>query len=285
MDMKKVGILPNLEKDENLDVTKRIVCYLLEHGCMPSLTEEVAHIAGLEMYARKEEELFQFSDFLISLGGDGTLLSVGRRSARYNRPILGINLGNLGFLTADDKNYAERAIDQVLQGNYKVEKRMMLEASIFAEPKRMEGLLALNDICITRGFSSKILELNMFVNDEYVDTLRADGVIVCTPTGSTAYNLSAGGPILKGDANSIAITPICPHTLNSRSIIVSADDAITVEVCTRSDEDFTVSADGQNTMTLKRKNVVQIKKSNFYTTIIKTKHLGFYDVLRQKLAR
>jgi NAD+ kinase len=285
MDMKKVGILPNLEKDTNLNVTKRIVCYLLEQGCMPSLTEEVAYSCGLEMYARKEEELFHFSDFLISLGGDGTLLSVGRRCAKHNVPILGINLGNLGFLTAEDKNYAERAIDQVLQGNYKVEKRMMLEASIFAEPQRLEGILALNDVCITRGFSSKILEFNMFVNDEYVDTLRADGVIICTPTGSTAYNLSAGGPILKGDADSIAITPICPHTLSSRSIIVSAEDMVTVEVCTRSDEDFTVSADGQNTMTLKRKNVVQIKKSEFYTTIIKTKHLGFYDVLRQKLTR
>lgn len=283
--MRKVGILPNLAKDENLEVTKRIVRYLLDNGCLPALTEDVAQKAGLDLYARKEEELFRFSDFLISLGGDGTLLGVGRRTAKYNRPILGINLGNLGFLTADDKDFAERAIDQVLLGNYKVEKRIMLDATIFDEPQRMQGMLALNDICITRGVSSKILQFNMFINDEYVDTLRADGVIICTPTGSTAYNLSAGGPILKGDAEIIAITPICPHTLNNRSIIVSAEDSITVEVCTHENEDFTVSADGQSTLVLKRKNVVQIKKSQYCTTIMKTKQLGFYDVLRQKLAR
>src|SRR5699024_6341759 len=109
----------------------------------------------------------------------------------------------------------------------------------------IEGLLALNDVCITRGFSSKILEFHIFVNAEYVDTLRADGVIICTPTGSTAYNLSAGGPILKADAEIIAITPICPHTLTSRSIIVSADDKVTIEVCNRVEEDFIINTDGQ----------------------------------------
>lgn len=283
--MKKVGIWPNLDKDKDLAVTKRLVHYLLEKGCIPGLTEDVAVKAGLEMYARKDEELHQYSDFLISLGGDGTLLGVGRRTAQYQTPILGINLGNLGFLTAEEKGRAEYAIDKVLHGNYKVEHRMMLDASVSAEPKRLEGILALNDVCITRGFSSKILELNVFVNDEYVDTLRADGVIICTPTGSTAYNLSAGGPILKADAEIIAITPICPHTLSSRSIIVSAEDLVTVEVCTRADEDFTISADGQAAEVLKRKNVVQIKKSKFSTTIIKTNNFGFYDVLRQKLAR
>ncbi len=283
--MKKVGILPNLEKDKNFRITKRLIQHLLHENCEPMLTNQTAALASLELYAKEEEEIYQNAEFLISLGGDGTLLGVGRRSAKYGKPILGINLGNLGFLTAEEKDFAECAIDKVLKGEYSIEKRMMLEASVFAEPKRIEGLVALNDVCITRRFSSKILEFNIFVNTEYVDTLRADGVIICTPTGSTAYNLSAGGPILKTDAEIMAITPICPHTLTSRPIIVSAQDKITVEVSSRGNEDFIVSTDGQRSMSLKGRNVVQIKKSQYFTTIMKTKQVSFYDVLREKLGR
>ncbi|MCI9354179.1 MAG: NAD(+)/NADH kinase [Eubacterium sp.] len=283
--MKKVAILPNLEKDKQFTVTKRLVNYLLHKNCEPMLTKKTAEMSNLELYGKEEEQIYQNADFLISLGGDGTLLGVGRRSAKYGKPILGINLGHLGFLTAEEKDYAECAIDRVLEGDCYIEKRMMLEASVFAEPKRIEGLLALNDVCITRGFSSKILEFNIFVNMEYVDTLRADGVIICTPTGSTAYNLSAGGPVLKTDAEIIAITPICPHTLTSRPIIVSAEDKITIEVFSRANEDFIVSTDGQCSMSLKRRNVVQVKKSPYFTTIMKTNQVSFYDVLREKLGK
>ena len=230
-----------------------------------------------------ETELYQNSDLLISLGGDGTLLGIGRRTAKFEKPILGINLGTLGFLTAEDKNYAEAAIDKVLKGDFKLEKRMMLTCGIAKGDERTEGIIALNDICITRDLY-KILEFHVFVNDEFVDTLLADGVIICTPTGSTAYNLSAGGPVLKADAQIIAITPISPHTLTSRPIVVSADDVVTVEVKpSREDTPFTVSADGQNNFTLTGQNVVQIRRADVCTTIIKTKPQSFYDVLRHKL--
>lgn len=284
--MKKVAILPNVQKDKGLETTKRLVRYLLEKGCEPQLSEEVAERAEMPQYAREEAELYSQSDLLISLGGDGTLLGIGRRTARFEKPILGINLGTLGFLTAEEKNYAEKAIDQVLDGDFKLEKRMMLECSIATGENRIEGVIALNDICITRGNLYKILEFHVYVNDEYVDTLLADGVIICTPTGSTAYNLSAGGPVLKADAEIIAITPISPHTLTSRPIVVSAEDVVTVEVKpSREDTPFTVSADGQDNFTLMGKNVVQIRKAKVCTTIIKTKPQSFYDVLRHKLSR
>ena len=284
--MKKVAILPNVQKDKGLETTKRLVRYLLEKGCEPQLSEEVAERAEMPQYAREEAELYSQSDLLISLGGDGTLLGIGRRTARFEKPILGINLGTLGFLTAEEKNYAEKAIDQVLDGDFKLEKRMMLECSIATGENRTEGVIALNDICITRGNLYKILEFHVYVNDEYVDTLLADGVIICTPTGSTAYNLSAGGPVLKADAEIIAITPISPHTLTSRPIVVSAEDVVTVEVKpSREDTPFTVSADGQDNFTLMGKNVVQIRKAKVCTTIIKTKPQSFYDVLRHKLSR
>lgn len=283
--MRKVGILPNLEKDKGFAVTKRLLQYLKLKGCQPYLSMKAAKLAGLEEYGCLEEELYRDSDFLISLGGDGTLLGVGRKSAPYGTPILGINLGTLGFLTAEEKNHAEYAIDKVLAGDYKMEKRMMLRAAIAKDQERIEGILALNDICITRGLLYKILEFNIYVNEEYVDTLRADGVIICTPTGSTAYNLSAGGPVLKADAQIIAITPISAHTLTSRSIVVSADDVVTVEINPREEADFTVSADGQDAWTLTGKKVVQVKKAREYASIIKTNPQSFYDVLRQKLSR
>lgn len=283
--MKKVGIIPNLEKDKDFAVTNRLLQYLKLKECQPCLSMKAAKLAGLEEYGCLEEELYRDSDFLISLGGDGTLLGVGRKSAPYGTPILGINLGTLGFLTAEEKNHAEYAIDKVLAGDYKMEKRMMLQATIATDMERIEGILALNDICITRGLLYKILEFNIYVNEEYVDTLRADGVIICTPTGSTAYNLSAGGPVLKADAQIIAITPISAHTLTSRSIVVSADDVVTVEINPREEADFTVSADGQDAWTLTGKKVVQVKRAKEYASIIKTNPQSFYDVLRQKLSR
>lgn len=283
--MKKIGIVPNIDKDKDLAVTKRLVRHILEKGCIPQLSEKIAELAGLEMYARKEYEVYEHSDFIISLGGDGTILGVGRKVCQYNIPILGINLGTLGFLTAEEKNRAEYAIDRVLMGDYKKEKRMMLQTSIATDHGRIDGINALNDICITRGLLYKILEFNVFVNDEYVNTLRADGVIICTPTGSTAYNLSAGGPVLKADAQIIAITPIAPHTLTSRSIVVSADDVVTVEINPREDTEFTISADGQESWSLTGKKVVQIRRAPVYTTIIKTNAQNFYDVLRHKLSK
>ena len=283
--MKKIGIIPNQDKDKGLAVTKRMIQYLQQKDCIPRLTKPIAESLNMPQYAQEEEALYRESDLLISLGGDGTLLCVGRKSAPYATPILGINLGTLGFLTDEEKNHAEDAIDHVLAGQYKLERRMMLQACIATETKRIDGILALNDICITRGLLYKILEFNIYVNDEYVDTLRADGVIICTPTGSTAYNLSAGGPVLKADAQIIAITPISAHTLTSRSIVVSADDVVTVEIKPREDADFTVSADGQDAWTLTGKKVVQIKKAKEFTSIIKINPQSFYDVLRHKLSR
>ena len=284
--MKKVAILPNVQKDKGLETTKRLVNYLVEKGCEPQLSRTVAELAEMPQYAMEDAELYSHSDLLISLGGDGTLLGIGRRTARFNKPILGINLGTLGFLTAEEKTHAEEAIDKVLNGEFKLEKRMMLECSIAKDNERTSGIIALNDICITRGNLYKILEFRVYVNNEYVDTLLADGVIICTPTGSTAYNLSAGGPVLKADAQIIAITPISPHTLTSRPIVVSAEDVVTVEVRpSREDTPFTVSADGQDNFTLTGTNVVQIRKADVCTTIIKTKPQSFYDVLRHKLSK
>ncbi len=280
------GIMPNLEKDEDLSVTKRLITFLENKGCCPYIPCDIAKNFNLDKYGIDEDRLFSIADFIIVLGGDGTLLGIGRRTAKYNTPLLGINLGNLGFLTAADNLGAEYAIEKVLENDYKVEKRLMIEAYINkGDNINNDGIIALNDICITRGAFSKLVEIDVYANKEYLDTVRADGIIISTPTGSTAYNLSAGGPILKPDTKIMAITPICPHNLYSRSIVISADDVITMVMRSKSnDSEFLLSADGQDAIKMKNNDIVRIKKSQFYTTIIKTEMKSFYDILREKLS-
>ena len=281
--MKKVGILPNIEKDKDWSVTKCLAEYLKQHGCTVLLPENAASQCTFPAMLEQEECLFQKADFIICLGGDGTILGVGRKSAPYGTPILGINLGHLGFLTAVEKNEAEVAINKVLSGEYKLEKRMLLTAHVVGE--ETDQLIALNDICVTRGAESRLLEFRIMINGDYVDTVRADGIIICTPTGSTAYNLAAGGPVIKADAQIIAITPICAHTLTSRPIVISAEDEVEVEVTPKGETIYSITADGQESKDLQGVHSFRIGKSAYFATIIKTSQQSFYDVLRHKLSR
>lgn len=283
--LKNIGIIPNLEKDIDLAVTSQIVQFIEQSGCVPLLPEQVSQKLNLPNYSADVEDIFRLSNFIIVLGGDGTILSIGRNAAKFDVPLLGINLGTLGFLTDVEKTGASSSISKVLNGDYKIEKRIMLEANIINENTASESYIALNDVCVTRGVFSKIVDLHIHVNNDYVDTFRADGVIVSTPTGSTAYNLSAGGPILKPDTKMFAITPICPHALHARSIVISAEDIVTVEIGSHSRGDLLISVDGQTGSPLKIDDIIKIKRSKYYTSIIKTNDLGFYDVLRQKLVR
>ena len=281
--MQKIGVIPNLEKDKGLEFTKKLLQDIEALGCTPIVSEKTAYYLRSEQYAAGIEELYRLSDFLVVMGGDGTLLNVSRKAALYGTPILGINLGTLGFLTDVEKEEAPQAIRKVIAGDYKVENRMMLEAGILTQSAVSEGLLALNEVCITRGVFSKIVSLEVYVNQEYLDCLQADGLIIATPTGSTAYNLSAGGPILKPDTGIIAITPICSHTLHSRSIVVSDSDVVLVKVGKNSRGDLLMSLDGQPGIQLKSEDVIQVRRSKFDTSIIKTNHKGFYEILRSKM--
>lgn len=284
--MRYIGIIPNLDKDSELVTTAEISEFLKQKGCGILILEEKVRGTQLEGFGAPIELILDRCSFIVVLGGDGTMLSVAGHSARKNVPILGINLGHIGFLTAVGREEAREAIEQVLSGDYKLEKRMMLEASYRSYDNSAEGILALNDVCITRGMSSKLVKINVYINDEFMDTFRADGIIISTPTGSTAYNLSAGGPILKPDSEIIAITPICPHTLYTRSTAISSSDRISLEMHMGNPKnDVLLSADGQYSMPLSCDNVVRIERSEYYTTIIKTKQEGFYDILRDKLLR
>ncbi len=280
--MKKIGLVPNQIKDKDYRYTKRLVTHCVMRGYTPQINDEVGRAADLMEYVVSDQVIFEESDFIISLGGDGTLLGVGRKASFYNVPILGINLGTLGFLTTAEKELAEEAVDDVISGQYMLENRMLLQAKLHG---KSEKSIALNDICITRGGLSTILEIRIYVNDLYMDTLRADGVIIYTPTGSTAYNLSAGGPILQANGNMIGVTPIAAHTLTSRPFVLSAEDVVRLEVVSDKNMSYTLTADGQEHISLSGTSIIEISKAKNCVTIMKTKEQNFYDVLRQKLSK
>ncbi|MEW8996438.1 MAG: NAD(+)/NADH kinase [Thermoanaerobacter sp.] len=280
--MKKVGVIPNINKDKDLEVTKSVVKWLLEHDSEPYLNEIVASKMGYDEYGKKSTDIYSKSDFIIALGGDGTILNVARLCAPFGTPIFAVNLGHLGFLTEVDMNEVFVSLDKIYKGEYTVEKRMMLEANVVKNDIEIINFRALNDIVITRGAFSRMARINAYVNNNYVDTYLADGVIIATPTGSTAYSLSAGGPIVYPTVEVIIITPICPHTLYSRSIIVSPDDVIRLEI-SEENQDLMITTDGQQGYKLDYRDIIYIKKSNEYTNLIRVKNTNFFDLLRDKL--
>ena len=272
-----------MEKDPDLGVTRQIIEYIEELGGKPAVSLQIGEILGLPGYSMEYEEIFRESDFIAVLGGDGTLLKVAERAALSETPVLGINLGTLGFLTAAELSDARESLTRAASGQCKIEKRMMLEAGVYRKDAISEGYIALNDVCVTRGVFSKVVDLSIYVNNEYLESFKGDGVIISTPTGSTAYNLSAGGPILKPDTEMVAITPICTHTLKARSVVVSSDDVITIKIGSAFKGDVLISLDGQAKGSLKDMDIVTVRRSKHYTSTIKTNDLGFYDILRIKL--
>lgn len=279
--MKQIGFITNLEKDLDLSFTKGLVEFVEEKGCVALLVEENKACLTSKAKLLSENELYERADFVVVLGGDGTILGVAEKSALFEVPILGINLGTLGYLAEVEKNDAKKAINDVLKGNFKIEKRMMLEAYIGEESNNLEKI-ALNEVAVKNGNFSRMMEISLEINNQYVDTYRADGIIVSTPTGSTAYNLSAGGPILKPDTELMAITYICPHALFSRPYVVSGNDIVKISIG-RNGGNAIYSLDGQRNYTMENEKSITVKRSKYYTRIINTSDLSFYDILRRKM--
>lgn len=281
--MTKIGILPNKDKDINLDYTKNIVLWLLEKGYKPYILSEFSNIIKGCIYFENMQDLCKESDFVVVLGGDGTLLHKASICALFNTPLIGINLGTLGYLTDVDKASWQVALEKIFNNQYVIERRMMLEAHIRGEDSNFSNI-ALNDICIIRGPLSKIITVKLEINKQYIDTYKADGIIIASPSGSTAYNFSAGGPVIKPDLDLMVITPICPHKVYSRSSVVSGDDIVSIHIDDNSNDDVLIAVDGKNNISLKKGQTLNISKSKYYTSIIRTNNLGFYDILRNKFS-
>jgi len=229
-------------------------------------------------------ELPALVEMLIVLGGDGTLLSAARlvADAHTDVPIFGVNLGSLGFMAELSLDELYGNLEKAIAGKLATEDRMMLGASVVRGGKRVAQYRVLNDAVINKGALARMMELKISVNDGHLTTLRADGLIVATPTGSTAYSLSAGGPIIHPTIHCFVLTPICPHTLSNRPIALP--DTVVVTVClTSQSEDVSLTLDGQIGFPLEWNDIVEIRKSRFKMKLIKHPTKSYYEILRTKL--
>ena len=228
------------------------------------------------------------TDCLIVLGGDGTLLRAARRLKNKGIPILGINLGHLGYLTEGDKDSAKDIIEQVLAGRYVIEERIMLHGTVRRGGRVIAEDLALNDITVTRSRSLKTINFGLHVNGDLLYRYRADGIIISTPTGSTAYNLSCGGPIVEPTAELFLVTPIAPHSLNNRSLVLSAGDSIDLEITDNNDDpdlslEYCAYFDGDSNVQLEPGDRIDIVRAPEMTRILKLSNRSFLDTLKKKM--
>ena len=279
--IKKVGIIANIAKEKSPEYTAALREWMLKRGLEVYLEEGIAAKIGC-LPGVEKEKLRALVDLLVVFGGDGTILRTARLASKRDVPIVGINLGGFGYLTEVNLSEMFAALELILAGNFQIEKRMMLDVEIQGGEEPFREGTVLNDVVINRGNLSRIVELETTVDGRYLTTFKADGLIIATPTGSTAYSLAAGGPIIFPELNSILINPICPHTLTNRPVILPESAVIRVTLCTL-EQGATVTLDGQVSFTVKYGDSVTIRKSRYITTLISSPHRGYLEILRTKL--
>lgn len=280
--MKTVAIIAKPHGDRVRQVTHEIVGFLSSRGVEILFDERAAAVLQLSE-SSPEEVIRERADLIIVLGGDGTLISAVRLLGEKETPIFGVNLGRLGFLTETKVEEATEALAEILDGNYTVDCRMKLECTVESSGNLIEATEILNDIVINKGALARIIEMAVYIDDNYVNSYRADGLIIATPTGSTAYSLAAGGPIVHPSLGCIIITPICPHSLTNRPIVVSDRSVIRIEVNT-DDEKVYVTCDGQIGKRLLPGEDIIVRRSNTSARIIRSSHRDFFKLLREKLS-
>ena len=277
---KKIGIFLKKGHESAINIGINIAKWLIKKDIEVLAEDEVSIKLNLARFTKLE--ISKKCDLALVLGGDGTFLSVARLIIDREVPLIGINLGSLGFLTEVTLEEIYSTLETIFAGNCVIDERMMLKAEIFRNNKKMNEYTVLNDVVINKGALARIINIKTSINEKYLTTYRADGLIIATPTGSTAYSLSAGGPIVDPDLNSIIITPICPHTLTHRPIVLLGSDIIEVKVNSH-DSDVLVTLDGQIGIPLKNEDVIKIKKSDRKTYILKHPNKDYFELLRNKL--
>ena len=278
--MKRIGIICKLSRKEPQEILKALLPWLRQKGCEVFVDRETAVQINVTGYDRKE--IPSLVDAVLVLGGDGTMLSVHRLVAGKGIPVLGVNLGSLGFLAEVSKEDIFTSVEKMLAGGCRVEERLMLKAMIQRKGEIIEEYRVLNDVVINKGALARIIDLETFIDKTYVTTFKADGLIISTPTGSTAYSLSAGGPILYPTLESIVVTPICSHTLTNRPIVLP--DQVVIEIGLKSlSEDVFLTLDGQVGCSLKPDDIIEIRKAEYKARLLVPGEKGYFDVLRTKL--
>ena len=287
MTLRKIAIFPNSEYDREYAYTGKAVRVLSESGILSILSSSAKPFfkdGRLQVqFFDETDEMMDACDAILVLGGDGTMIDYSVRAAEKNKPAIGINLGHLGFLMALERTEIDK-LSALAENNFTVESRMLLDARILLNGETLHTQRILNDIVVASGVRSKIAEFSLSCTPGGRLDYRADGIIVATPTGSTAYSFSAGGPVIDPTASIFSVMPVCPHSLLSRAILLSPDNALTVSGSTRDTlTDIHVTMDGKNARLIPREAEIHIKKSEYTAQIIKIGPTRFYDILETKL--
>jgi NAD+ kinase len=278
--IKTVHVVCKRAKEDAIRIAGEL-CKTFENILDIRVEEETARKLGYDK-TFEMEHVGEDADLIIVLGGDGTLLNVSRHGKRKEVPILGVNLGGLGFLTETSVEELPATLEKVLKGDFVISKRIMLDVTVKREGENIFSITLLNDAVITKDALARIIDIETYVNDEYLTTYKADGLILSTPTGSTGYSLAAGGPLIYPSLPNMILTPICPHTLTNRPIILPENVEVRAQLKSK-EEKVILTLDGQVGFPLQYDDEVTIKKSPHTVNLIKSSSRGYFEILRTKL--
>jgi NAD+ kinase len=277
----KIGIIAKANIPEPLDITNKLTAWLKERDVEVFVEKELGEQIG---YANSVDaaDIPKLVDVILVFGGDGTFLGMARLACKHGTPILGINLGGLGFLTEVTVEELYPMMERIIQGNFEVEERQMLLTTIHRDKDTLGTYEVLNDVVINKGAVARIIDLAIYIDDSHVTTYKADGIILSTPTGSTAYSLSAGGPIVHPTIPVTIITPICPHTLTNRPLVVSSDMKVEIKVTTHEPDTY-LTLDGQIGIRLNTGDIIEVQRTDTSVKLIKSPFRDFFTILKTKL--
>lgn len=282
INIKRIGIIAKPIKEKLEPVLPSLLQWIKEKGFYCCVDEKSGELFDFDVEHFPRHEIPEKVDMIIVMGGDGTFLSVARLLDSSNIPLLGVNLGGLGFLTEISIPELYPSLEEILKDNYIINTRMMLDSYVYRDGKKLDEHTVLNDVVINKGAIARIIDMDVFINEQFVGQFKADGLIISTPTGSTAYSLAAGGPIVFPNMGAIVITPICPHFLANRVLVIS-DESIIKVVLKAKGEDVYLSLDGQWGFSLLPDDQVFVYKSNRHLKLIQSPKKNYFDVLRAKL--
>lgn len=285
--IKRIGVVVKPHQPDALETLCRLTSWLSQRGITLVGSEEIERIrieqeTGCSVDVVSREELPKSVDLILVLGGDGTMIATARMLGDSEVPVIGVNYGGLGYLAEFRIEELFPALESILAGHYKVEPRVMLAVELRRGDEVITKNRVLNDVVINKSALARIIEIDAYLNDQFVNSFRADGLIVSTPTGSTAYNLSAGGPVIYPSMSAMVITPICPFTLSNRPIVVPDDSLIEVRLITENEE-VALTLDGQVGFPLQASDRVLIRKSQTTFNLVQPPNRNYFDVLRDKL--
>ncbi len=276
----KIALVSNPSRDIGLKESKKTAEKLIKLGAQVFTDSE--GISGATVI-ENTDSLFKEADIAVVIGGDGTLLSAAQLGAKYDVPLLGLNMGRLGFLVELEKDDTD-LYEKIINGDYDIESRMMLSAKVERDGKEIYSGDALNDIVVSKGLLSKMINLELKIDSVLASDYYADGLIISTPTGSTAYSLSAGGPIVAPALDAIVVTPVCAHTVTSRPMVISDSQSVEITVKFYHNEDVRLSRDGADNVVLLDNDKITVTKSDKKVKLIRCSSRSFFDVLNRKLS-